>query len=146
LWEFIKIRFLEHSGFIGHIWLIPWPWSTIAVLVLSLVEDLVFIWLGALVYVMVDRLVFGKLHFGRLRLGILLSVVVYTLAYACAAVIFIVNPQLTRDVDWRTLTLLGVVEDFSIWTIVVRLPYFLGTACALWCLTSTARTTADQAA
>ena len=62
-----------------------------------------------------------------------MSIVGYIAAGACEFAMFIMNPYPSgRSVDVRTLTLLGVIVNFGIWTISIRLPFLVGTACALW--------------
>jgi hypothetical protein len=148
-WVLFDFRFRDLLWHTSFIWYIPpWPWRFICFLVLELVEAMLFISLGALAYVMFYRLVFGKLHFRRLGPGLLWGAVVYALAGTICTIFLLAHPQFTRAQGWQTmqtLTLLGIVEDFRIWAIVVRLPYFLGTAGTLWYLTSTARASADHA-
>ena len=133
-WVLFDFRFRDLLWHTSFVWYIPpWPWR----LILGLVEAMLFISLGGLAYVVFYRLVFGKLHLPRLGLGILWGVVVYALA---GTFILLAHPRFIHGPDWQTLqtlTVLGVIGDFRIWTIVVRLQYFLGTAGALWFLTST---------
>ena len=137
-WMVFEFRWRNLLGHTSFVWYIPpWPWRIVCFLVLGLVEAMLFISLGALAYVMFFRLAFGKLHLPRLGLAILWGVVVYALA---GTFIRFAHPQLIHGPDWQTLqtlTLVGVIGDYRIWTIAARLPYFLGIAGALWFLTST---------
>lgn len=133
--EFRLRNLLGHTNFVWYI--PPWPWRIVCFWVLGLVEATLFISLGALAYIMFFRLVFRKLYLPRLGLGILWGVVVCALS---SIFIRVAHPQLIHGPNWQTmqtLTLLGVIGDYRIWTIAVRLPYFFGTAGALWFLTST---------
>lgn len=133
-WNLIFIRLQNQSNFGGFLWRIPWPWSTVCTFSLSTVIDLLFMWAGALVYVIFLVSMFGPVSLRRIGRGFAMSIVGYIAASACEfALIFIMNPYPSgRAVDWRTLTLPGVIVSFGIWTISMRLPYLLGTACALW--------------
>jgi hypothetical protein len=146
-WVFFDFRSRDLLWRTGFVWYIPpWPWRLVCFLVLGLVEAVLLISLGVLAYVVFDRLVFGKLHLPRLGIGILWDVVVSALAgtlvaYALAGAFgLLAHPRFIHGPDLQTLhtlTLLGVIGDFRIWAIAIRLTYFLGTASALWFLTST---------
>lgn len=137
-WQLSFERFFWQSSFIGHIWRIPWPWSTVCMAGLSTAEDLIFILAGALVYVTILAGLRRTVDFRRLRRRFAMSVVVFWAAWACElALLFAISTKYTAHaVDWRTLTLLGVIVNFGPWTALTRFPYLVGTACALWGATS----------
>jgi hypothetical protein len=98
--------------------------------------DLLFMWTPALVYVILLVSMFVPVSLRRIGRGFAMSIVGYIAASACefaVIFIFIANPYPSgRAVDVRTLTLPGVIVSFGIWAISMRLPYLVGTACALW--------------
>ena len=133
-WNLTITRVFWESSFIGHIWRIPWPWSTVCVIGLSTVEGLLFVWVGALVCVALLLIVLRRLDSQKLGRGFAMSILGYVAATACDVVLAII-PQLHHPahvVDWRTLTLFGVVTQFGTLGILQRFPYLVGTACALW--------------
>jgi hypothetical protein len=133
-WRLVITR-LHHSGnLFGPMWRLPWPWSTVCSFGLSTVEGLLFIWTGALLGLILIRSCLGNAKNWRIGRAFVLSAVSYILAFVClVAVSLIAAPYPTvRGVDWRTLTLSGVITDFGMWTNLLRLPYIAGTACALW--------------
>jgi hypothetical protein len=147
-WLLMRLRYYERSRFIGGIWELPWPWSTICHLLLSLAVDMLFIWIGALVYVTLCRVAFGRLgplHFGR---AILSSTLVCAIAIVCdiAIALMIVPHANGAGVDWRTLTLIGVLGDFGFRPLLLDLPFFAGLAGALWHLSPRRKTSAGLAA
>jgi hypothetical protein len=98
--------------------------------------DLLFMWTPALVYVILLVSMFVPVSLRRIGRGFAMSIVGYIAASACefaVIFIFIANRHPSgRAVDVRTLTLPGVIVSFGIWAISMRLPYLVGTACALW--------------
>jgi hypothetical protein len=141
-WRLLSIRFSESSLY-GYIWRIPWPWSTACDLALNVMAPpLLFIWIGVAVYSTLHLLGFGKLPLRSVRKGFLWGFVAYALAWACLFAMPIYNPQVAGHavhavkVNWRSLTVLGVIGNFGTWNALVRLPYFIGTATTLWFLAS----------
>jgi len=134
LLELIFVRLFRQNNFIGHIWRIPWPWSTACSFGLSTAEDLLFVWIGALVYVTLLATANGNANFRQVGRRFVTSMVVFIVASACefALLIAIATHSTGRGVDLRTLTLLDVIENLAI----THFPYFVGTACALWGATS----------
>jgi hypothetical protein len=133
-WELIFIRSFWQSNFIGHIWRIPWPWSTAFSFGLSTAEDLLFIWIGAIVYAALLASSHRAVSLRRLGLGFVMSIVVFVVASAGGFALSIAmdTNSIGRGVDWRTRTLLGVIGNIGPWTALLRFPYLVGTACALW--------------
>lgn len=133
-WRLV-IRRLYHTGnFIGPIWRLPWPWSTVCDFGLSATEGLLFIWMGALFGLIIIRSLLGAARNWRIGRAFALSAISYILTFVCVVAIpLIAAPYPTvHGVDWRTLTLSGVIIDFGVLTNIMRLPYIAGTACALW--------------
>jgi hypothetical protein len=101
---------------------------------LSLAEGILFIWTGVLICVLILLRVFGSLKHWRIGRAFTLSVAGYIFASVCEfALGLIAAPSSTgHGVDWRTLTLSGVITNFGVWATLMRIPYLIGTACALW--------------
>jgi hypothetical protein len=126
---------------------IPWPWSMILPIFLGSAVGLLFVWLGVLVYVVLCRTALGRLHFGRPGIAILSSIVAFAATQICAILITLYASSHTPGyaIDERTLTLIGEVRDFRLWTMLLRLRYFPATACAMWFLDSEAENPARLA-
>lgn len=133
-WRLVITRLYRSSNLIGSIWRIPWPWSTVCDFGLSAAEGLLFIWTGALLGLIMIRSCLGTAKNWRFGRAFALSVAGYVFASVCEfAIGLTAAPSLTgRGVDWRTLTLAGEITKFGGWAILMRIPYFIGTACALW--------------
>ena len=139
-----RLEFLRHfrNGRLDDIlWRLPFPWSTICAFALGAGGDMVFIWLGVLVYVALCRFAFAKLHLRCFGRALLASFAAYAIAGTCViAVTLTLSPASNGlAVDWRTLTLTGVLSDITVWTAIGYLPFFVGTASALWILASNSR-------
>lgn len=133
-WQLLITRLYHTGNWIGPVWRLPWPWSTVCNFGLSTVESLLFIWVGVVTYLLVLRgLSITPKHwrFGRAFAASLAS---YSLIGICdiAVVLFAANRPTIHGVDWRTLTFTGVISNFGSLTILMRLPYLIATVCALW--------------
>jgi hypothetical protein len=133
-WELTFIRVFWESNFIGSIWRMPWPWSTTCAIGLGTMEALLFIWIGSLLYVALLLSSRRRVNFRRLGHGFAMSIVVFFAAAACLSALWIVIGAYSNGngTDWRTLTLLGEIKNFQAWALLKRIPYILGTACAIW--------------
>jgi hypothetical protein len=133
-WELTLIRVFWEGDFIGSIWRMPWPWSTACAIALGTMEALLFIWIGSLLYVALLATTRKTIDFRRLGRGFLMSIVVYFLALACVFAVWItINTHSSGNgADWRTLSLMGEIENFQPRAILTHIPYVVGTACALW--------------
>jgi hypothetical protein len=134
-WLLLIRRLYHWHNFIGPVWRFPWPWSMVCIFGLSAAEDLLFIWTGVLICLLMLLSAFGTLRHWRIGRAFALSVAGLALAIACEfAIEWIIPAQSStgHGVDWRTLTLLGVITNFGVWANIIRLPYLIGTACALW--------------
>jgi hypothetical protein len=133
-WSLLIIRLYHSVDFTGPVWRLPWPWSTVCMMSLSTAESLLFIWTGVLVYLVIVLSLVGTTNHWRIGRAFAASLAGYVLAVVCEIplVLIVASSSTGRGVDWRTLTLSGVITDFRIWAIVMRLPYLIGTVCALW--------------
>jgi hypothetical protein len=98
---------------------------------------MLFIWLGVAVYSTFHLLAHGNLSLRSVRKGLLWGLVAYGLAQACKLAIDIHYPQPPSHAGhWGSPKVLGVIENFGTWSMLLRLPYFIGTATTLWFLAS----------
>jgi len=155
IWSFISpawmLLYLRHFGngrLDDVMWRIPFPWSTVCAFVLGAARDVLFVWLGVLVYVVLCRIAFGNLHLRRFARAFLSSFLAYAIAGSCViAIALTVGPHSNGPaVDWRTLTLIEALENLRPLTIFFDFPFFIGTAGALWSLSSEPETTASLVA
>ncbi len=131
----LLMRRLDHwHNLIGPVWRLPWPWSTVCGIGLPVAEDLLFVWTGVLICLLMLLSVFGTVGHWRIGRSFALSVAGFVLACVCEFAIALMHGPATTGhaVDWRTLTLSGVITNFGVWDVFSRLPYLIATACALW--------------
>lgn len=143
-WELLYLRYFRNGSLDDFVWALPFPWSTICALTLGVARDMLFIWLGALAYLVFHLIVFGNLKFQQLGKTILASFAGYAIFFASAiAISLLLEPHfLGPSVDWRTLTFVGVLKDVTPRTAIGYIPFFVGTAAALWSLTSSPKRSA----
>jgi hypothetical protein len=117
---------------------VPWPWSFICGFVFTMMgPSMLFIWLGVAVYSTLRLLIFGKFPLRWAWKGFLWGLVAFALAQACKIAIDVHYPHTASHAEhWGSLTVLGVIENFGSWSALLRFPYFIGTATALWFLPS----------
>jgi len=148
-WQLLWIRGLFQGNLVGHIWRIPWPWSTICAFTISGFESLLFVWMGASVYLFISLFSFGRPHLRQVVLGIMWSTAANAVAFAAEfAVLAVKAPSpVSHAIDWHTLTLFGVVKTFTFWTLLIRTSDLPAMTCALWFLTPPGgQTSAPQSA
>jgi hypothetical protein len=137
-WLLAVSRFYAHNSFMGNIWRLPFPLSIVCDFALRAAVDMFFIWVGVLGYAVLCQIAFGKLHLRQRSMALVASIVAFAIAslgvVAIVSAMFAMGYLHGRNFDGGTLTLAGVVEDFRIWTVLVRLQYFAGAAVALWFL------------
>jgi len=133
-WRLLVTRLYHTGNLIGPVWRLPWPWSTVCIFGLTTAEDVLFIWTGVLICLLVLLGMFGTVKHWRVGRALTLSVAGYAIATVCDFAIALIHgpSSPSHAVDWRTLTFPGVMTNFDLWTILMRLPYLIGIALALW--------------
>ena len=136
-WDLILIRLRNHSNLGGFVWRLAWPWSTVCDFGLSTGIRFLFIWAGVLIYAIILKTMFTSASLNRIGRRVAMSLVGFIAASACAiALALLMRPFLSHPtghgVDVRTLTLSGVIVNFGLWGIPMRIPFLVATACALW--------------
>jgi hypothetical protein len=93
-----------------------------------------FIWAGVLSYLLVLVASFRRRLDLRLSRALAASLAGLVLAYLSAISIqFIFAPMFySHPVDWRTLTFPGVIMDFGLPRLIMRIPYLIAMFIALW--------------
>jgi hypothetical protein len=133
-WTLLITRLYHTSNLYGPIWRLPWPWSTLCYFGILIVESLLFIWAGVLSYLLVLVASFRRRLDLRLSRALAASLAGSVLAYLSAISIqFIFAPMFySHPVDWRTLTFPGVIMDFGLPRLIMRIPYLIAMFIALW--------------
>jgi hypothetical protein len=133
-WSLILRRLQNNHRFGGFVWSLPWPWSTVCDFGFSAILGLLFVWAGAVIYILLVRSKLRAVSMRQISRGFTMSFAGYSVIAACLiAFTLITVPHIAAHVvDWRTLTLQSAVTDFGIWALPMRLPYLVGMACALW--------------
>jgi hypothetical protein len=136
-WNLILIRLRNNSDFTGFVWRIAWPWSTVCDFGLTTAMNFLFILAGVLIYAISLKSIFAPANLNRFGRSIAMSLGVFIAAIACEiAIALLMRPLLSQSAgharDVRTLTLVGAIVNFGLWSITSRIPYLIGTVCALW--------------
>lgn len=147
-WQLLWTREFFEGNFVGHIWRLPWPWSTICASLVGIFDSLLFAWLGAALFAAASPFGLNRHRVRELAKGFVWSTLIYavfwTAAFAMAA---LAAPRpVSQAINWRTLTMLGVTLDFTFWPLLSRVIYLPVVGCALWFLSPglPARATASQ--
>jgi hypothetical protein len=134
-WVLIVARSESHNNLIGSVWRIDWPWSTILYLCLSLALNMVFIWAGALLFLLPNFIVRRQVEMRQLRNSLIPGLLVYLAAWTCIFVLHILPPMHamhTHSIDMRTITVLGMIAHWGPGAIRTRIPTLLALAGTLW--------------
>jgi len=130
-WMFYTDTVEAHSIFMGRIWRIDWPWSTILASSLTLAIDPAFVWAGTLLYLFLHRGVRWNLSLRQFGRGFLRGVTAFVAVSAIIlALVLFLSPG--HSIDRRTLTLLGELTNFRLWATISRLPFLLSMLYGLW--------------
>lgn len=118
LWLYF-LRSESHSDFIGRLWSLPWPWSTISATIVTLMPDLAYLWTGMLLCLLLRFLLTGRRQLPRIARGLWVSVV----AYSAVAAIVQAVPQNGLPINIWTATTLQFFTNPAF--LLFRLPGFL---------------------
>jgi hypothetical protein len=148
VWMLEYLRHFTNGRLDDFTWALPFPWSTICALALGAARDMLFIWLGIIVYLALCRIAIGNLHLRRTGAAILWSFVVYAVAATCViAIALAVGPHSNGPaIDWRSLTPIEALKNITLRSAFGNLPFFLGAATALWFLSLSPGRAANVAA
>ena len=146
-WQLEYLRHFRNGRLDDVMWRLPFPWSTGCAIALGTARDMTFIWLGVLVYAALCRMASGTLHLRCLGRAFLSSFLAYAVAvtFVLAIALAIGLSSNSPGVDWRTLTIIGVLRNITVGTAVSYFPFSVGTAGALWVLSSRTRSSAKVA-
>ena len=133
-WMHYSFKIEAHGNFIGRIWRIEWPWSTICDFSLNLAVYISFIWAGMLLYLVVHVGITRKLNLQQFGRGLFRSVPVFISVFALIFTLGFLLPR-GHPVDRRTVTLLSVITDIRLWSLMVRSPYLMAILSGLWSYT-----------
>ena len=130
VWEWM-IHMYHSPNLTASIWDLPWPWSTICHFALNNSVDLVFVWTGLLLFVLMKSGIAGRPAHWRHWRGILSSALAY-LATRAATLMVLFLPSYSHPVDWRTVKPFSRIADFTPGSCIERLPFFVATLVAIW--------------
>jgi hypothetical protein len=125
LWFYLE-RFQRHSDFIGRIWALPWPWSTICAMALAFLPELLFIWAGMTIYLLLYSWMTRDHKFPKVTRGLWVSLVTFIAVTTVLATI----PFSGQPIDIRTATPLTFITNPSF--VLGRLPGFLALLISIW--------------
>jgi hypothetical protein len=119
--------------FAGHLRQIDWPWSILCDMGLCLASVMLFIWAGAVLYLLPQLGIVRSLGMARLSRGFLWSVQIFIWAFGALVLLLVLFPA--RFADPPALTAFAEITDFRADSLVRRIPYLLTLLCALWPVT-----------
>jgi hypothetical protein len=133
-WWLLIVRLYQTHNLNGPIWRLSWPWSMVCATGISTAESLLFIWTGVVIYLLMLRSLFRTAKQWRFGRAFAASLASYVLVSACELPISLIlaHRPTNHGMDWRTLTVDGVIGSFGIMMLLMRLPYLIATVCALW--------------
>jgi hypothetical protein len=116
--------------FAGHLRQIDWPWSILLDLGLTLASIVLFVWAGALLYLLPQFGIASGLGLRRLSWRFLCSIQIFIWTYAALVLVLVLFPG--RFAHPPVLTALGEITDFRADSLLRRIPFLLALLCALW--------------
>lgn len=131
-WWLLTLRTELHANFVGHVWRIPWPWSTICYEALNLTTDLIYIWAGVAVFLATYLCIAKRVELRRFSRSLLLSVPLYIVLSEAIGLVLFLLPIEVRAIDRRMLTLIGQITNVGMVELVDRLPTLVTLLYALW--------------
>lgn len=134
-WRLLISNMENHSRALGMIWRIDWPWSTVCAFSLNLAIDLIFVWTGMLLCLLLQIGISKSLSTTQLGRSFMRSAAVFIAAWIPAFALGMLLPP-GHPIDRRTLTLLSEIGNLGLWQFVYRLPFFLAMVSGLWGATS----------
>jgi len=118
-------RFLSHSDQ-SRLWSLPWPWSMICDIAITLGPLLVFLWFGMTLYLALNWWISRAHSIPRFGRGLLCSLVTYALIYAFLLSI----PHSGHPHDIRAVTVASIYSDP--WFMLSCVPGFLVLSVSIW--------------
>jgi hypothetical protein len=105
---FLLLLKMRGLGFIGSAWRLPWPYSMICELAISLGSVLLVVWVGLTIYLLVFSVGSGT-RMRTLAKSLLISVPVFLVASAITITLSLILPE--GNFDARSLTYLRLLTD-----------------------------------
>jgi hypothetical protein len=131
-WTMLIDRLENNAQLFGQIWRMDFPFSSVAGFLVWMGCNLAFLWTGMLLYLLPHAVHRKALSKRRIRRAILVPLLMFNVTYVGMFVLMNLLAYPGPVVDRRTVTALGEITDLRQWAMVLRLPYFLTTVCALW--------------
>jgi hypothetical protein len=129
-WLHVVSEFRLRMDFAGHLRQIDWPWSILLDLGLSLAAVMLFVWAGAVLYLLPQLGIARSLGLGRLSRGFFWSIQMFISTFGAMVLVLVLFPP--HLASQHALTAFGEITDFRADSLVRRIPYLLTLLCALW--------------
>ncbi|MGA8743223.1 MAG: hypothetical protein WB561_18695, partial [Terracidiphilus sp.] len=130
-WTLIVDRIETNSHEFGQMWKMNWPFSILAEFTTWMAMDVIFLWAGILLYVLVQPRAIKVVRKGLVR-AFLLAPAILLPAYFLTFVLMNLFAYPGMVIDRRTVTAVGEITDFRLWADAVRIPFLLALVGALW--------------
>jgi hypothetical protein len=137
-WTMIVDRIQTHSHQFGQVWKLDWPFSILAEFTTWMGLDVIFIWAGILIYVLVQPRAIGPMRKTLVR-PFALAPVLLIPAYFATFVLMNLLAYPGMVIDRRTVSAIGEITDLRLWADAVRIPFLIALVGALWGVASKPR-------
>jgi hypothetical protein len=142
-WTTIVDRIQTNSHQFGHVWKLSWPFSILAKFTSWMGLDVVFLWAGILVYVLVQPREIKSVRRTLARAFVLAPAILLPAYFATFVLMnLFVYPGLAIDV--RTISPVSEITDLRLWADAVRMPFLIALVGALWSAVPVKRRIAGQ--
>jgi hypothetical protein len=142
-WTTIVDRIQTNSHQFGHVWKLSWPFSILAEFTSWMGLDVVFLWAGILLYVLVQPRAIKSVPRTLARAFVLAPLFLLPAYFATFVLMnLFVYPGLAIDV--HTITPVSEITDLRLWANAVRMPFLIALVGALWSAVPVKRRIAGQ--
>jgi hypothetical protein len=130
-WTLIVDRLETNSHEFGQMWKLNWPFSILAEFTTWIGMDVIFLWAGILLYVLVQPRAIKVVRKTLVR-AFLLAPAILLPAYFLIFVLMNLFAYPGMVIDRRIVTAVGEITDLRLWADAVRVPFLLALVGALW--------------
>ncbi len=128
-WTLIVDRIEAYS--FGQVWKMSWPFPILAEFTAWMTMDVVFLWAGILLYILVQPHAINVVRKTMLRAFVLAPAILLP-AYFATFVLMNLFAYPGMVIDRHTVTAIGEITDFRLWADAVRIPFLIALVGALW--------------
>lgn len=125
-WLWLRwVRYEAHGGWMGHIWAMPWPWSTIVAMAMGLLPEITAVWIGIAIYVLLHFVIERPLREPRVWRGMWVSALTWWLPMVVVAV-----APVHGVINTNTATVAMLMRDPVF--LLMKVPQFVAVIVGIW--------------